>query len=146
MPNEWQTVLDEIKNNVSEMAYKAYFVRFFFVSNEDGILTTSVPNVFIKTQIEGKYHNTVLDALKVAGMNPKDLKVIIDGSENKTTAKRAVEILDDDNKFFAEGEYAKYCGVDNTIYVRYVRKWTKIYEISPNMIVLKDIRGVLYDS
>lgn len=95
MPNEWQTVLDEIKNNVSEMAYKAYFVRFFFVSNEDGILTTSVPNVFIKTQIEGKYHNTVLDALKTAGMSFKELKVIIDGNENKTTAKRAVEILDD---------------------------------------------------
>ena len=97
MPNEWQTVLDEIKNNVSEMAYKAYFVRFFFVSNEDGILTTSVPNVFIKTQIEGKYHNTVLDALKSAGMSFKDLKVIIDGNENKNTAKRggAVEILED---------------------------------------------------
>jgi len=28
------------------------------------------------------------------------------------------QILDDDNKFFAEGEYAKYCGVDNTIYVK----------------------------
>ena len=67
MPNEWQTVLDEIKNSVSEMAYEAYFARFKFVSNEDGILTSSVPNVFIKTQIEGKYHSAVLDALRVAG-------------------------------------------------------------------------------
>ena len=95
MPNEWQTVLDEIKNNVSEMAYEAYFARFNFVSNEDGILITSVPNVFIKTQIEGKYHSAVLDALKSAGYKYKKLKVIIDGKEHKTTVKRAVEILDD---------------------------------------------------
>ena len=95
MPNEWQTVLDEIKNNVSEMAYEAYFARFNFVSNEDGNLITSVPNVFIKTQIEGKYHSAVLDALKSAGYKYDNLKVIIDGKEHKTTVKRAVEILDD---------------------------------------------------
>ena len=94
MPNEWQTVLDEIKNNVSEMAYEAYFVRFKFVSNENGILTTSVPNVFIKTQVEGKFHSTVIDAIQSAKINFNELKVIIDGKENKTTVRRAVEILD----------------------------------------------------
>ena len=94
MPNEWQTVLDEIKNNVSEMAYEAYFVRFKFVSNENGILTTSVPNVFIKTQVEGKFHSTVIDAIQSAKINFNELKVIIDGKENKTTVRRAVEVLD----------------------------------------------------
>lgn len=93
MPNEWQTVLDEIKNNVSEMAYEAYFVRFKFVSDEDGILTSSVPNVFIKTQIEGKYRTAVLDALKSAKYDFNEFKVIIDGSDNKTTVKRAVEVM-----------------------------------------------------
>ena len=98
MPNEWQTVLDEIKNNVSEMAYKAYFIRFSFVSNEDGILITSVPNVFIKTQLEGKFHSTVLDAIKTAGIRYKDFKIIIDGKENKTKVKRAVEVLSGDKQ------------------------------------------------
>ena len=93
MPNEWQTVLDEIKNNVSEMAYEAYFVRFKFVSNENGILTTSVPNVFIKTQIEGKFHSAVIDAIQSAKINFNELKVIIDGKEHKTTVKRAVEVI-----------------------------------------------------
>ena len=92
MPNEWQTVLDEIKNSVSEMAYEAYFARFKFVSNEDGILTSSVPNVFIKTQIEGKYHSAVLDALRVAGYVFNDFKVIIDGND-KPTVKTPKEVL-----------------------------------------------------
>ena len=95
MPNEWQSVLDEIKNNVSEMAYEAYFVRFNFVSNEDDILVTSVPNVFIKAQIEGKYRNAVLDALKGSKYKFKEFKVIIDNKDNKTTVKRAVEITPD---------------------------------------------------
>ena len=91
MPNEWQSVLDEIKNNVSEMAYEAYFARFDFVSNEDGVLITSVPNIFTKTQIEGKFNSAVIDALKSSGIKYKEFKVIIDGKENKTTVKRAVE-------------------------------------------------------
>ncbi|MBP5648210.1 chromosomal replication initiator protein DnaA [Candidatus Saccharibacteria bacterium] len=95
MPNEWQSVLDEIKNNVSEMAYEAYFVRFNFVSNENDTLIASVPNVFIKAQIEGKYHNAVLDALKSSKYKFKDFKVIIDNKDNKTTVKRAVEITPD---------------------------------------------------
>jgi hypothetical protein len=32
------------------------------------------------------------------------------------------------------------------IYVRYARKYTKIYEILSNMIVIQDIQGVLHNS
>ena len=95
MPNEWQSVLDEIKNNVSEMAYEAYFARFNFVSNNDGVLTTSVPNVFIKAQIEGKYHNAIIDALDSSKYKYTEFKVIIDNNNNRPTVKRAVEISPD---------------------------------------------------
>ena len=95
MPNEWQSVLDEIKNNVSEMAYEAYFTRFNFVSNDNGVLTTSVPNVFIKAQIEGKYHNAIIDALDSSKYKYTEFKVIIDNNSNKPTVKRAVEISPD---------------------------------------------------
>ena len=54
MPNEWQTVLDEIENNVSEMAFATYFKKFNFVSNEDGVLTVAVPSVFVKAQVENR--------------------------------------------------------------------------------------------
>ena len=57
MPNEWQSVLDEIKNSVSDMAYNTYFAgKFNFESvDENGLLTITVPSIFIKKQIESKY-------------------------------------------------------------------------------------------
>ena len=85
MPNEWQTVLDEIKNNVSEMAFATYFTKFNFVSSENGVLTVAVPSVFVKAQIEGKYRNAVEDALKVAHFDYKELKVIENKGEAKVT-------------------------------------------------------------
>lgn len=85
MPNEWQTVLDEIKNNVSEMAFATYFLKFDFVSNDNGILTVAVPSIFVKTQIEGKYRSAIEDALKTAHFNYKELKVILNKGESKVS-------------------------------------------------------------
>ena len=93
MPNEWQTVLDEIENNVSEMAFATYFKKFNFVSNEDGVLTVAVPSVFVKAQIEAKYMNFVEDALKTAHFNYKTLKIIENkGDTNKVSRGGAREI------------------------------------------------------
>lgn len=93
MPNEWQTVLDEIQNNVSEMAFATYFKKFNFVSNEDGVLTVAVPSVFVKAQIEAKYLNFVEDALKTAHFNYKSLKIIENkGDTNKVSRGVAREI------------------------------------------------------
>ena len=52
-----------------------------------------VPIIFVKTSIEKKYYKILEDALKVAGIEYEDLKIILNSSKNKTTAKRAVEIL-----------------------------------------------------
>ena len=93
MPNEWQTVLDEIKSHVTDMAYGTYFTNLNFITNEDGHLTLSVPNIFVKTSIENKYSLVLKDALAAAGIEYADLKIILSDKNNKTTAKRAVEIL-----------------------------------------------------
>ena len=93
MPNEWQTVLDEIKSHASEMVYGTYFVNLKFVTNEDGHLELSVPSIFVKTSIENKYMNILKDALKAADIEYEDMKITIDSAKNKTTVRRAVEIL-----------------------------------------------------
>ena len=92
MPNEWQTVLDEIKNNVSEMAFATYFTKFNFVSNEDGVLTVAVPSVFVKAQIEAKYKSAVENALKVAHYNYKTLNIIESKGGSKVTRGIAREV------------------------------------------------------
>ena len=65
MPNNWQTVLDEIRSGVSDMAYNTYFVSANFISDDDGVVTFSVPSSFVKSSIEKKYG----DKVKAAIMN-----------------------------------------------------------------------------
>ncbi len=93
MPNEWQTVLDEIKAHVTDMAYGTYFANLKFVTNEDGNLVLAVPNIFVKTSIEKKFMKVIDDALAVAGIEYGNMEIIVSDTKNKTTVKRAVEIL-----------------------------------------------------
>lgn len=93
MPNEWQSVLDEIKNSVSEMAYNTYFAKFNFESvDENGLLTITVPSIFIKQQIESKYIDAVRDALNATNFGYTDISIKIMKAENKTIVKRAREV------------------------------------------------------
>ena len=93
MPNEWQTVLDELKTRVTDMAFETYFKNLKFVTNEDGNLVLAAKNLFVKANMEGKYNNILKEALKAGGIEYADMKIIIDDTKNKTTVKRAVEVL-----------------------------------------------------
>lgn len=95
MPNEWQSVLDEISNNVSEMAFNVYFKNFNFVSNEDGVLTISVPNSMIKNSIEKKYFSAVEGALESNHYKYDTINIIVSEANKKkqTIARRAIEVL-----------------------------------------------------
>lgn len=93
MPNEWQTVLDELKTRVTDMAFETYFKNLRFVTNEDGNLVLAAKNMFVKASIEGKYNAVLKEALQAGGIEYADMEIVIDDTKNKTTAKRAVEIL-----------------------------------------------------
>ena len=93
MPNEWQTVLDELKSRATDMAFETYFKNLKFVTNEDGNLVLAVANVFIKTNIEGKYRYLLESALAAGGIEYGTMKIVINDAKNKTTAKRAIEVL-----------------------------------------------------
>lgn len=98
---EWQTVLDEIKNQVSDMAFATYFTRLKFISNEDGVVTIAVPNIFVKAQIEGKYRKTVIDTLKNVIPNYTEL-IITENTQMQTVGKKAIEILPKVRRLTAE--------------------------------------------
>ncbi len=93
MPNEWQGVLDEIKNSVSEMAFTTYFAKFNYESvDENGLLTITVPSIFVKQQIESKYIGAVKDALNATNFGYADINIKISKAENVTTVKKAREV------------------------------------------------------
>ena len=93
MLNKWQTFLDEIKNNVSEMAYNTYFIDTKFISNENNIVTFLVRNTFAQSTIEKKFYDKVINALKAAGFNCDDFVINVSSSQSATGVKRAIEVL-----------------------------------------------------
>ena len=93
MPNNWQTVLDEIKSSVSDMAFKTYFTNIKFISNEGSVVAFSVPNSFVKSSIEKKYYDHVINALKTAGFDCESFNIVVDDQPKKTVIRRGVEII-----------------------------------------------------
>lgn len=82
MQSEWQSVMDEIKNHISDMAFATYFQKIKF-TEADEIIKIKVPNVFVKTQLEGKYHAAIVAALKEVGKKYKAIE-ISEGEREKT--------------------------------------------------------------
>lgn len=82
MQSEWQSVMDEIKNHISDMAFATYFQKIKF-AEADEIIKIKVPNVFVKTQLEGKYHTAIVAALKEVGKKYKAIE-ISEGEREKT--------------------------------------------------------------
>ncbi|MBR5419207.1 chromosomal replication initiator protein DnaA [Candidatus Saccharibacteria bacterium] len=99
MPNQWQTVLDEIKSNVSDMAFNTYFGNVSFCSEPGDVVILKVPNVFIGAQIEKKYKPKILKALSASNISCKEFRVVEDDVKNKSTVRRGgVEIIDNNEE------------------------------------------------
>ena len=92
MPNNWQTVLDEIQSSVSDMAFKTYFTNIKYISDENGVVSFSVPNSFVKSSIEKKYHDKVISALQAAGFDCIDFEIVIDDSGKNTGEQIKLEL------------------------------------------------------
>ncbi len=93
MPNEWQTVLDELKNFVSDMVFRTYLTNLKFQSlDENGLLTISAPTIFVINQVEKKYMDALKDALEAADFGYADIKLIVEKASNKSVVKKAEEV------------------------------------------------------
>lgn len=70
----WQAVLGEIEVSVSRGSYLTWFKNTKLLRYRDGVLIVGVANVFIKQQLETKYHQLVSDTLAKNGLNPKRIE------------------------------------------------------------------------
>ncbi len=94
MPNKWQTILDELKNIISPMAFDTYFNKAKFVSDENKVLTFSVQSAFVKSSIEKKYHDKIMSALKAAGFNDESFEIIVvDQPKKSGEIRQGIEII-----------------------------------------------------
>ena len=86
-----QSVLDEVKRNVSEGTYLAYFSKIT-LSLDGDTLVVKVPNVFIDTQMKGRCNTTLISALKSNHIQYGQVEFCVDGGEKKTIRRGAREV------------------------------------------------------
>jgi len=93
MPNEWQSVLDQIKSRLSDMAFNSYFTNLKFISIENHILTISAPNIFVKQQLEGKYRKQIQESIEAAGVDCTVVEVTLTKDETPKKNRHAIEVI-----------------------------------------------------
>ncbi len=93
MPNEWQSVLDQIKSRVSDMAFNSYFTKLKCISMDNHMLTISAPNIFVKQNLEGKYHDQIAESIKAAGVDCNAIDVILEKADAPKKNRHAMEVV-----------------------------------------------------
>lgn len=73
-PGLWQAVLGEIELSVSRGNFVTWFKNTQLVQQTDEKVVIGVPNVFIKQQLERKYHELVVETLRKNGVEPKEIE------------------------------------------------------------------------
>lgn len=70
----WQTVLGDIEISLSRANFVTWFKNTSVVAMDETSITIGVPNVFIKQQLERKYSDLILGALKKSGSSIEKLQ------------------------------------------------------------------------
>jgi chromosomal replication initiator protein len=80
----WQAVLGEIELSLSRGNYLTWFKNTTLLKQEEDSLTIGVPSVFVRHNLERKYHSLIMDTLKKNGVVPKKIVYKIhDAGHNK---------------------------------------------------------------
>ena len=77
----WQSVLAQIKLNVSSANFATWFANTKISELSGGVLTVSVPNSFSKEWLEQKYKTDILRILRSVDSSIKDIEYVISPSK-----------------------------------------------------------------
>lgn len=69
----WQAVLGEIELSLSRGNYLTWFKNTTLLKQDEDCLTIGVPSVFVRHNLERKYHALIMDTLKKNGVVPKKI-------------------------------------------------------------------------
>lgn len=77
----WQAVLGEIELSVSRGSFVTWFKNTSLTKVKDDVYVISVPNIFIKQQLERKFNDLISDTLKKNGVNPRSIEYKISSGQ-----------------------------------------------------------------
>ena len=79
----WEAVLAQIQLNVSQANFATWFRNTGIVSQNNDILTISVPNSFVKEWLENKYQKNILRIIHDCDTNIKKIDFIVSKPNDK---------------------------------------------------------------
>jgi chromosomal replication initiator protein len=88
----WQTVLGEIELTVSRATFVTWFKNTELMSNNDGDVVISVPNIFAKQQLEVKFNQQIIATLQKNGLQVDSVRYQIKTVTKKRAATRDTTI------------------------------------------------------
>lgn len=92
----WQSVIGEIELSVPQASFEAMFKKAQLVRVDGSVITISVPNIFIQTQLQGRYKELMVRVFEKNGIkkpeifyriNLKDVRSKVDRDEVSEPAK-----------------------------------------------------------
>ena len=99
----WQSVLAQIKLNVSSANFATWFANTKIAGISGGVITVSVPNSFSKEWLEQKYKTEILKILKSVDSSIKDIEYTINPAK-KIFSNNTVRINNEEQLGFSELE------------------------------------------
>lgn len=96
MTNEelWKGVLGQVELSISKANFVTWFRNTSIISNENGVVTISVPNGFAKEWLENKYNIEILRSLRVFDDRVTGIKCFISGPQQQATMPSLVKSID----------------------------------------------------
>ena len=88
----WKNVLSEIEQAIPRNAFQTWFTDVKLISNDDGVITIGVPNLFKETQIRTKYDQLIRDAFTHNNVNFKSIDYIVSSSARVKPRSREVSV------------------------------------------------------
>jgi chromosomal replication initiator protein len=94
----WEKILNNIKNNIGESAFKVWFSHFQPKAFSQGVLKIEVPSKFVKDWLEKKFNHLILKSIKEHFQEIKEINYVISTHQaseigfKKTSLKRFTKI------------------------------------------------------
>ena len=95
MFNVWDSVLEEIKRDISPEKFTTFLAKTTLISIDDGEIKIGVPNVFMQVNVRKNFDKNIREALKHNNIEVKTTSYEIADSNNKISKPREVISADD---------------------------------------------------
>ncbi len=79
----WESVLGEIELQVSKATFTTWFKDTSIFKIEDGVVSVSVPNAFVKSWLHDKYHKHILKSLRDFAGDVRSVEYTISKGDSK---------------------------------------------------------------